>query len=438
MAHGHWWRYRRVAGVPVLALPAAIMLAGGLPAAAAPGTVPPPIEQPGGLEPGRCLPPSGTVVTDVPWAQQMLQPERVWPLTRGGGVVVAVIDTGVDAAAPQLAGRVLAGADVLRGGRGDSDCAGHGTFVAGIIAAAPATGAGFHGLAPDARILPVRQSTDGLDGTALGLAAGIRWAVDAGAAVINVSAAAFYPSAALKAAVDYAAGKDVLVVAAASNEARNGDPRAYPAAYPSVVAVAAVDYRGVRADFSATGDHLSVAAPGQDVVSIGPGGAGDYLGSGTSYATAFVTAVAALVRAGHPGLAATQVRRRIQLTADRPAGAAPDGPLGWGVVNPYRAVTAVLPDETAATPVPAAAAAVHRLPPAAPPLADRRLPAVLVALAAALAVAGLGTARVVLRHGRRRGWRPATAPASSAPGRTRIAAVPLAKIRIGTKPEVER
>jgi membrane-anchored mycosin MYCP len=361
-----------------------------------------------------CLgPPQGTEA-GVPWAQQQLVPQRVWPLTKGGGITVAVVDTGVDGHIPQLAGKVQAGVDITTGARGraDDDCYGHGTFLAGIIAASSVPGTGFAGVAPDVSILPIRCATGIATGTAgaltpAAMAQGIREAVDAGARVINMSASTTTADTGLAAAVQYAAEHDVVFVASAANSAKKGDPVTFPASYPSVIAVGAVNSAGARADFSQTGPFLSLVAPGVDVTSVGPGGPGHWLGSGTSYSAPFVAGVAALVRAYRPGLSAAQVKHRLEATANHPAAALPDPGLGWGVVNPLAAVTTVLPEETndgqGAMVVP---------PPATPPdvtAPDELGPA--LAATAALVVGILSfvfvkTSRLT-RAARRRSWRPA-------------------------------
>ncbi|MGP4017773.1 type VII secretion-associated serine protease mycosin [Saccharopolyspora sp. 5N708] len=281
-----------------------------------------------------------------PWAQQMLTPERAWGLTRGAGVTVAVIDSGVDAETPQLAGAVLDGVDVLSpGDTANTDCVGHGTFVAGIIAARPVPGLGFAGIAPEARILPVRYTQSRTGGTAPAMADAIREAVDGGARIINVSASSPYPNDELRTAVDYAHARDVLIVAAAANSEQRGNPITYPASYPGVLAVGAVDMTGARADFSQTGSFVSLVAPGVDVISVGPGGPGHWQDSGTSFATPFVSGTAALVRAYRPELGADQVAERLRATATRPGATVPDAEMGWGTVNPYLAVASVLPAE---------------------------------------------------------------------------------------------
>jgi type VII secretion-associated serine protease mycosin len=293
------------------------------------------------------LPPT-QMVTAEPWPSKRLAFRWVWPLTRGRGVLVAVVDSGVDGGHPMLSGHVLPGVDIVNGGgRADTDCVGHGTFVAGIIASRDFDGIGFSGVAPDATILPVRQADAATEGTVGTLAASIRAAVDARARVINVSVTAPTPTDLLASAVRYAADHDVVIVAAAGNDAQEGNARRYPAAYPGVIAVGAVGSDGKISSFSETDTGVSLVAPGVDVV--GPGAGGDGLvvgGQGTSFAAPFVTGTVALVRAYRPELTAAQVKHRLEVTADRPAARAlPDPAYGFGIVNPYRAVTAEIPGE---------------------------------------------------------------------------------------------
>jgi type VII secretion-associated serine protease mycosin len=358
----------------------------------------------------QCDLPATRLVTTVPWAQQRLGLDRVWPLTRGSGVTVGVVDSGVDGRQPLLAGHVLPGLDVINGGGpADTDCAGHGTFVAGLIAGQRHIGVGFSGVAPGALILPVRQANTTQDGTPQSLAAGIRAAVDGGARVVNVSVTVAAPVPALAAAVRYALGRDVVLVAAAGNDFQQGDPVQYPAAYPGVIAVGAVGPDDRRADFSETHTNISVVAPGSDL--IGPGAGGPWMVSGqrgTSFATAYVSGVAALIRAYHPGLSARQVKYRLEATADHPAAALPDPQLGYGEVNPYAAVADVLPEELGSTATPAAAP----IPLPAAPIRLGTHPAHLaLRLAAALGAGTLAvlTAATILPAGRRRRWRPGPA-----------------------------
>jgi len=363
----------------------------------------------------RCTSPSQKLLPEVPWTHQRLTPQRVWPLTRGEGVLVAVIDTGVDGSVPQLAGRVRKGTDVVnRTGRADDDCYGHGTFVAGIIAAQPAAGTGMVGLAPGVTVLPIRQANGPSDGTASTLARSIRAAVDANASVINVSASSFFPNEELRRAVEYAAQRDVLLVAAVANEAQQGNPVAYPAAYPQVVAVGSVGPDGRRSEFSEVGTYLDLVAPGVDVVSLSRAGAGHLVDSGTSYATPFVTATAALVRAYHPKLTATQVKRRLELTADHPGTALPNPQVGWGVVNPYQAVTAILPEEhgqrTTTVDQPPMAPIAQTT---AEPTSDRDA-AIEFTLTAVVIAALIGLVAYLVPHGIRRGWRSVGEPGAEA------------------------
>lgn len=303
--------------------------------------------------PARCAEKATETMPDLPWAQARLEVERVHRISQGEGQVVAIVDSGVDASVPQLKGAVLRGADVLgSSGRGDTDCVGHGTFVAGIVAARPADRLRFSGIAPRSVVLPVRQTTDGKDGSANSMAAAIRSAVDGGADVINISANASGPSVALKRAVAYAVTKNVLIVASAGNRSRDDQkdpPASFPASYPGVLGVGAVGRDDRPASFSVTGDFVDVAAPGVDVISLGIGGPGYTIDQGTSFAAPFVSGLAALIRAYHPGLTVDQLSRRMQMTADRPAGTkVPDPAVGWGVINPFKAVTAVIPEEGAA------------------------------------------------------------------------------------------
>jgi type VII secretion-associated serine protease mycosin len=320
-------------------------------------------------------------------------------------VVVGVIDTGVDRTVPQLAGRVLQGVDVVNGGRrADDDCFGHGTFVAGVIGAAKQPGVGLAGVAPAVRVFPVRQANNSSDGTALGMAQGIVAAAEAGAKVINISASSFFPTAQLQAAVDYAAAKDVLIVTAASNEAKEGNPKAYPAAYPQVVAVGAIGPDGRPAEFSSSGP-VAVAAPGLEIVGLSRTGRGQVQDSGTSYASPFVAGVAALVRAYRPQLSAAQVKRRLELTADHPGTRLPDPVVGWGVVNPWAAVTMDIPAERGEAGVPVALGTVQ--PPAGPAAAGQWGNALVLGVGAGVAAVAVAVVAVAAPPGARRGWRPA-------------------------------
>jgi membrane-anchored mycosin MYCP len=291
----------------------------------------------------------------APWAQRELGFASVWKRTRGAGVTVAVVDSGVDAN-PQFGDRVIPGPDLVAGTKPGippgADCVGHGTAVASIIAAAPVPGVSFTGVAPAARILSVKISgTDTFPTSAT--PQGIMDAVQFGADVINLSLATPDDVQGLRNAVTYALRHNVVVVAAAGNDigpassdGTDGTGPFYPAAYPGVLAVGAVGPGGVLAGFSDRYTPVGVTAPGVNVTSAYPGtfpAAYDAVQNGTSFAAAFVSGVVALVRSAHPGLNAAQVVARIEATAH--GGTGPG--TGHGMIDPVRAVTAVLPAEQA-------------------------------------------------------------------------------------------
>ena len=303
-----------------------------------------------GPRPG-CPPQPGIAApASEPWAQQALRFSAVWNRTRGSGVTVAIVDSGVDAN-PQFGGRVIPGPDLVAGTKPGippgADCVGHGTAVASIIAAAPVPGVSFTGVAPAARILSVKISGTDTFPTSV-TPQGIMDAVQFGADVINLSLATPDDVPALRNAVAYALSHNVVVVAAAGNDLpQDGTGPFYPAAYPGVLAVGAVGPGGALAAFSDRHTPVAVTAPGVNVTSAYPGTFPDAYApvqNGTSFAAAFVSGVVALVRSAHPGLSAAQVVSRIEATA---RGAAGPG-TGHGMVDPVRAVTAVLPAESSA------------------------------------------------------------------------------------------
>ncbi|WP_431728386.1 type VII secretion-associated serine protease mycosin [Verrucosispora sp. TAA-831] len=400
---------------PLLAGVAAALLAGPVTSTPAVATRPVPAELPAAaVAPGCAAPPApARPVAAAPWPQDRYAPARLSALADGSGVTVAVVDSGVDRRHPQLAGRVLDGLDLLDpGGDGTRDCVGHGTGVASVIAAAPHDGVAFHGLAPNAKILPVRVSEQQVvDGQGAGrtvaaeeFATAIRWAVDNGADVINLSVVLYADRPPVRAAVAYAAARDVVVVAAAGNLHGEGDPRPYPAAYEPVIGVGAIGADGTRAGFSQTGPYVDLVAPGTDVLIAAPG-RGHQRAEGTSYAAPFVAATAALVRQYRPDLSATEVTRRILATADP----APGEGYGVGVLNPYRAVT----EEVGTTPRarPAGGLDVERPDPARAAQESRRSAvrerAALFTAAGLLAVTVVVLAAVLVPQGVRRRWRPA-------------------------------
>lgn len=270
---------------------------------------------------------------------------KVWPITRGQGVTVAVIDSGVNAALPGLSGVVLPGADVRRGGRGDGRTdidktnGGHGTSMAELIAG-QGQDDGMVGIAPEAKILPIV-----VDGSPSTTATALRYAVDHGAQVINVSlgnaddegptCVAFAPD--VQEAVAYAAEKNVVVVAAAGNKGNTINDPNWPANCPGVLAVGAVDHKKVPWTGSERQPYVAVAAPGYGVGSVGKTGH-FFNASGTSEASALTSAAVALVRAKFPQMPAREVVQRIINTTVDAGKPGVDNVTGKGIVIPAQAL----------------------------------------------------------------------------------------------------
>ncbi|MGW2660258.1 type VII secretion-associated serine protease mycosin [Nocardia tengchongensis] len=330
----------------------------------------------------------------IPATQRTLNLPGAWRFSRGAGQLVAVIDTGVSPH-PRLPGLVAEGDYVAAGGDGTEDCDAHGTIVAGLIGATQVGGQGFAGVAPEARIMTIRQTSalyqpkgagrekgpddmpDGY-GKISALASAVRRAADAGARVVNISLVACPTTepmsaemGALGAAVQYAAVvKDVVIVASAGNtdtcKASNpgldplhpdGDPWDHVTSYvvPAwwdayVLSVGSVDAFGQPSKFTVPGPWVGVAAPGENVVSLDPRDTGLTTAkvtnqgqvlpySGTSFAAPQVAGVAALVRSRYPDLRAAEVVERIEATAHAP-GEGWNPYIGYGTVDPVAALTA--------------------------------------------------------------------------------------------------
>ncbi|MFI9504728.1 type VII secretion-associated serine protease mycosin [Nocardia sp. NPDC052566] len=336
---------------------------------------------------------TGPAPVGVPAVQKALGLERAWQFSRGEGQTVAVIDTGVTPH-PRLS--VRPGGDYVSDSDGTIDCDGHGTLVAGIIAGRPAPdgGDGFSGVAPAASILSIRQTSlayqaknsyrsdhpgamsAGGYGTVDTLASAVVHAVDSGATVINISAVSCRPAGAdavdgaLGASLRYAYDRNVVVVAAAGNLQQQGACKeqngtagwnavntiATPAWFsPYVLSVASMELDGSPSAFTLYGPWVSVAAPGSNLMSLDstPGGTGLVNGTpqadgqvapvnGTSFASAYVSGLVALVRARFPELSAQQVMDRVTRTAHAP-GSGHDARTGTGLIDPTAALTAVVP-----------------------------------------------------------------------------------------------
>ena len=247
------------------------------------------------------------------WAMRVVDAPAAWPTADGSGITVAVIDTGVLLTHPDLVGQLVPGRDIIADDDDPNDEHGHGTHVAGIIAAASNNQTGIAGAAPGTRIMPVRVLDSDGEGTSWHVAQGIIWAVDNGADVINLSLGG-RDSLAVSEAVRYAIDNDVVVVAAAGNNGHQGNVASWPGADPNSLAVAAIDSSLRTASFSTRGSYIDVAAPGSRIVSTWMNNGYAYL-SGTSMATPYVAAIAAAVRQNDPTLSELEVRNRITSTA---------------------------------------------------------------------------------------------------------------------------
>ncbi|MFI9642868.1 type VII secretion-associated serine protease mycosin [Micromonospora sp. NPDC051925] len=285
-------------------------------------------------------------VRDDQFQLDELNAATAWRTSTGRGVTVAVVDSGVDGGHPDLAGQVLPGIDLVSPDGGDEpDPVGHGTTVASLIAGRGDDRRGVVGLAPDARILPVRVLDDeNRYDDAMIVAKGVRWAVDNGARVINLSLGGSGDSPALAAALDYAFARDVVVVACTGNVATSTTSKVwYPAREPGVIAVAGLERDSENLwSGSITGHATTLTAPATGLVGARP--PSNYWGvQGTSFAAPLVAATAALVRARYPDMSAGDVVNRLLSTAKDIGPTGRDDRFGYGLVDPVAALTADLP-----------------------------------------------------------------------------------------------
>ncbi len=284
-------------------------------------------------------------VRDEQWQLEELRAKTAWRTSTGRGVVVAVIDSGVDGSHPDLAGQVLPGLDLVTpDGSDGADPVGHGTTVAGLIAGRSDDDRGVVGLAPDAKILPVRVlDAENRYDDALIIAKAVRWAVDNGAQVVNLSLGGSSDNPALAAALDYAFARDVVVVACTGNLATSTTTDVwYPAREPGVLAVTGLERTSENLwSGSITGHETVLSAPATGLYGARP--EGYWRGQGTSFAAPLVAATAALVRSRYPKMSAGDVVNRLISTARDLGPTGRDDRFGYGLVDPVAALTGDVP-----------------------------------------------------------------------------------------------
>jgi len=278
------------------------------------------------------------------WSLRFLKADKIWAITRGSEAKIALVDTGVQPNA-DLSRSLLTGADFSAYGRAsvgegrvDTDPFGHGTGEASLIAGSDSNGRGTEGLAPGASILPIRASDGSSSGFTFGLAPSVEYAVSHGADVISMAITDSFNDNDIRLAVQDALDHDVVVVAAVGNDGTS--QQYYPAAWPGVVGVGAIDSSGAVWSQSNSGADVALVAPGVHILRDDNQGRVGY-SDGTSEATAYVSAAAALVRSAHPRWTAVQVVAALESTADKPAamrGAVRDDRYGAGILDVLAAV----------------------------------------------------------------------------------------------------
>jgi subtilisin family serine protease len=308
-------------------------------------------------QPQLILTPAGSTVENIPdWEFPATHSNLVpkWVERAAASVTIAVIDTGADVTAPDLAAKSPVTYSVITGGSTVTDAIGHGTFVASIAAGAASDGTFFNGFGGNAQLMIVQANDDTTDFTDANEAAGIVWAVDHGAKIINLSLGGLQTSQVEQDALTYATDHGVLLVAAAGNEGQAGNVSTYPAAVlgASGLAVGASTATGKRASFSTVAPYISIVAPGVNVLGAVSSSSSPSLyprlkmpaamtglygyGSGTSYSTAEVSGAAALVWAANPSFTAAQVVQTLEQTASQ--NGVWNGSRGYGVLNVAAAV----------------------------------------------------------------------------------------------------
>jgi len=355
------------------------------------------------------------------WWIQRWGLEAAWKITKGAGITVAVVDTGVQANMPDLAGAFMPGIEFAGGGtdgRVDSDTGGHGTAMALLIAARGRSPGGMIGVAPEAKILPIVVGRGGAVPDAGGLASerAIRWAVSRGANIVNMSYAGANAADCprpLQEAIWYALDHNVVLVAGAGNDGSDVNQPEMPALCPGVIAVGAIDSQGRPWADTERQDYVDVAGPGVDIASVDKRGIVVHT-QGTSDATALVSGAVALLRARFPDMPARQIVTRLLATAKDAGPPGKDDQTGYGIVRPLNALTEDVPAD-APNPVYEEVDRLRGVSTSAPAPAPRasdggsNLPLVL-GIAGVTAVLAALAAFLAVLAGRRRRRTPTAAP----------------------------
>ncbi len=283
-----------------------------------------------------------TIPSDPNWILQYglisIRAPQGWDYSTGSSAVtIAIIDSGVDLNHPDLVGKIVAGYDFVNNDAIAQDDNGHGTHVAGIAAASANNGYGVVGVSWGARIMPVKVLNAGGGGSFADVADGIIWAADHGAQVINLSLGGASSSTVLQDAVNYAYGKGVILIAAAGNT--GSGTVLYPARYPNVIAVGAVDNTNNHTGFSNFGPELDLVAPGASIYSSVIGGYG--YKSGTSMAAPFVAGLAAILRGYPAGSSPDAIAFEMESTALDLGVSGVDNLYGYGLIQMDSAIRLV-------------------------------------------------------------------------------------------------
>jgi subtilisin family serine protease len=275
--------------------------------------------------------PNDTLYSEYQWNMPEIAAPNGWNVTKASkDVIVAVVDTGVQSDHPDLKGRLIKGMNIVNPSSPPEDDVGHGTHVAGIIAAIVNNNEGVAGMTLYTKIMPVKVLDSSGAGSTYSVAQGIIWATDHGAHIINMSLGNYTDAQFLHDALKYAHDHGVVLVAASGND--NTDRPGYPAAYPEVFAVAATDQTEGRAQYSNYGDYIDVAAPGTSIPSTYPGSRYAAL-SGTSMASPHVAALASLVRAANSQLTNEEIMELLRRTARDLGKAGKDNDFGYGQID---------------------------------------------------------------------------------------------------------